>query len=404
VRGRFSLHILAAALLLAPFGQPPASAQAPAPAGALVRPAAAGACTVRVDVERAVGAAGEVDIDLNGLWIARQPLGGGSALTFRLIGPLQHMDRVRARVVAPNSVGDWGPAMEVAPSTDDPECTRGTQVQAPVDQREGFSATFYVGGGFDNFAPAEVRTGPHQAVTAAPAYGDPAAGGVSSMHSNAGVDFAFRIGSPRSSFQFWLAGETVHTVQSADLDCTGADGARPPACDPVAEQLRRAGKNPGDSFLYALEHATALEAFLAPRFEFLTFQEDSESPAKLYATVRFGVNMLSGDAHDAFDAYHVGVGVTSIGGPFEGSYLEAGWGRSDLFFVAEGERRWRRLKFDALLSFPIMQGFIDRARFWRKAPHVFVQLVADFDPSNKSSDSVQTFIGLDFDIRELVRW
>lgn len=296
--------------------------------------------------------------------------------------------------------------MEVPAGTGAAECTPGNQVQAPADQRDGFSATFYVGGGFDNFAPAEVQQGPVGRADdkAAPAYGQPAAGGTSSMHSNAGVDFEFRIGNPRSSFQFWIAGETVHTVQSADLDCTTDDGARPPICDPIADQLRRAGQNPAESFLYALEHATALEAFLAPRFEFLTFQEDSESPAKLYATFRVGVNMLHDDAHDAFDAYHAGIGVMSIGGPFEGSYLEAGWGRSDLFFTPEGQTRWRRLKFDGLLSFPIMQAFTDKARFWRKAPHAFIQLFADFDPTNRSSDSVQTFIGLDFDIRELTRW
>ena len=86
------------------------------------------------------------------------------------------------------------------------------------------------------------------------------------------------------------------------------------------------------------------------------------------------------------------------------SYLELGWGRTDLFFNTPGRNPWHRLKIDGLLSFPVLQAFTDKAKFWTKAPRAFVQIYSDFDPTGNESDSIQTFVGLDFDLGEIFKW
>ena len=103
--------------------------------------------------------------------------------------------------------------------------------------------------------------------------------------------------------------------------------------------------------------------------------------------------------------YHSEIGNPGLieSGHFGGSYFEVGWGRTDLFSnfeqLDDGTfvelNRWRRIKIDAHLSFPLSAGQSDR---W---PRPFLQLFADFDPTDKTADSIQTFIGVDFDLSQL---
>ena len=78
---------------------------------------------------------------------------------------------------------------------------------------------------------------------------------------------------------------------------------------------------------------------------------------------------------------------------FAGSYLEVGWGRTQLFDNPSITNHWRRLKIDGHLSLALagpMSGF--------------VQLYSDFDPSRKSADSMQTFFGLAFEVGEFFKF
>jgi hypothetical protein len=85
------------------------------------------------------------------------------------------------------------------------------------------------------------------------------------------------------------------------------------------------------------------------------------------------------------------MGLRVADGPFEGSMLEAGWGNNDLF----SGPAWRRLKIDGLMSFGLdgVPGIRDKGRF-------FVEMYVDNDILGPSSDSIQTFLGIDFDIRK----
>jgi hypothetical protein len=358
-----------------------AAAQPAAPGPHPEGPIRAGDCRVTVVIGK-TGGAGDVEISVNGLFRRRQSIDGRERVTIALNGPLAAQDQVRARVVAPNAVSDFSEPLIVAASDQAPQrCGAAQAALLTGDGRQPFWASGYIGGAIDNFAPAEVG-----------GYVNPGAGGASDMRFVAGVDFQFRMfGRPDSRMQLWLGGETLHGVRSADVNCTGEP--RPPVCQSL-------GQDPSKQFLFILQHASSLEAYIAPRLEFATLQQGTAFPSKLYVTMRFGVMMLDDQVHDSFDTHHFGVGLLSTAGEFEGSYLEVGWGRSDLFLTLPGASRWRRLKIDGLVSFP----FPGLNKIWETGPNAFLQLYSDFDPAGGSSDSVQTFFGLDFDLDKLFTW
>ena len=187
------------------------------------------------------------------------------------------------------------------------QCTGGLECRPPKpptdDARDPFQATFYVGAAIDNFAPASV--GGH--TTTPGGYLNPEKGGTSSTRTVAGIDFEFRaVGDQQSARQLWLVGGTVHGVRSGDVDCTAAPNDRPPVCQTLGTRFGL--QNPSAAFLYALEHATSFEAYLIPRWEFATLQPGTIFPSRAYVSLRMGVDMLSSDAHEAADFYHLDVG------------------------------------------------------------------------------------------------
>jgi hypothetical protein len=211
-----------------------------------------------------------------------------------------------------------------------------------------------------------------------------------------GVDFEFRtIGSASRDLQLWIAGQALYGVRSSEVDCTTPEN-RPAVCTSIKDDLANQGALIGDKFIYALEHATSFEAYLAPRLELWTLQRNTIFPAKLYVGARLGVLMLDESTHDAYEAFHFGGGILAHSGPFDGSYIEVGFGRSDMFFTPEDRTKWRRWKIDGLFSVPAF-GTGD------KRPRLFLQLYSDFDPSDISADSIQTFFGIDVPLSELFR-
>ena len=227
-------------------------------------------------------------------------------------------------------------------------------------------ATAYYGWAFDQFAPDSTGGYPPNTVTA------------KSNRSLFGVNFDYRmIGTDQTRVQFWIAGETMHGVRSADIDCS-AEANKPAVCDPQA----------GVSYARAvLANATSLEAYFAPRLKFLRLQRDSSTPAYLYVGARFGFIALD-DAPRVFKNHHVGVGLEADDGPFEGSRIEFGWGSNEML----SSRQWNRFKVDGTITFPVpLTG--ETARF-------FIQMSIDNDLAGSAPDSIQTFMGVDFDIRK----
>jgi len=186
--------------------------------------------------------------------------------------------------------------------------------------------------------------------------------------------------------QFWLFGETLHGVRSADVDCMGEKEEDKP---PVCTDLDLSKDIPGRA-RFILRNATSLEAFFGVRWEFFTLQSESDSPANIYLKAQAGFLSVANIGGDVVDSHHIGMGIIATKGNFLGSYVEAGWGRTDLF-LDNPRDRW---KIDGFLSFKVLPGKIGGVM------KPFAQITVDSD-LGPGSDSVQTYLGVDFDVSNL---
>ena len=293
--------------------------------------------------------------------------------TVWLKGSLVKGDKVRAQLVIDDSPGVLSDAVTVQ----DP--LLGDCPEALVDCRETIQATFFLGIAVDTFAGAETVE-----------VLNPDATGGLQERGIGGFDFTYRLaGDPKRDLkdgrnwslgsQLWLFGETVHGTRSADIDCQ--KNAEFPTC---RDTLAALGKdpNPQDQLLFILRNATSLEGFAGLRWEFLTLQRRSGSPINVYLKGQAGFLTTTGTPDDVVDVHHFGLGVIATKGDFQDSYVEVGFGRTDVFAIRP-KSRW---KIDGLISRSMTQGI-----------SFFAQIVVDSDVGG-GSDSIQSYIGFDFDL------
>jgi hypothetical protein len=175
-------------------------------------------------------------------------------------------------------------------------------------------------------------------------------------------------------------GETIHGARSEDIDCDKAPSV--PSCQ---TSLAGFGANIPEASLYMLRNATSLEALMGLRYEFKNLNLPGRNPARLYVKGQLGFVELAQSDGDAKDMHHVALGATVVGGARRSSYLEIGFGKTDLFL----KNRNRRIKIDGLLHQELGKGF-----------GLFAELFADVDAST-GPDSIQSYIGLSFDVSRL---
>jgi hypothetical protein len=235
------------------------------------------------------------------------------------------------------------------------------------DTRLDLDTSGYLGLAIDTFAASDLNRYLNQ----------DASGGIKER-GIAGVDFAYRLVHKQGDRQqIWLYGETVHGTRSADIDCA----AHPdfPTCQPFQSQISTSGE-----FLYILRNATSLEAFGGLRWELFHIREGGGAPASFYVKAQAGFLQVTGAGDDLVDMHHVAAGLYVVGGDYCDSYVEAGFGRTDLF-QKNPHRRW---KIDGMLVFP--------ERLTRtKTAHFFLQMTVDTDLGG-GADSVQSYMGIDF--------
>jgi len=250
----------------------------------------------------------------------------------------------------------------------------------PHDVRSTFEASFYLGYGIDSFAASELRK-----------YLNPEAAGEVVERIVGGFDFGYRLfGDPmnREGHQLWVYGETLHGVRSADVDCTANPGQ--PLCKDL---LAVPNPNPGEQLSAILRKATSLEAFAGLRWEFRGINFGSDA-ARAYFKTQFGFVTVAGLGGDVVDLHqYAAFGLTATKGKLRNSYMELGYGKSD-FFLDNRKKRW---KIDGFLSIGsrATEGLAALMR-------PFAQITVDSD-FGKGSDSVQTYIGIDFDVSVLWR-
>ena len=247
------------------------------------------------------------------------------------------------------------------------------------DQRARIQASFYTGLGIDTFAAGEVNKYLNQ-------------GDASDVKERlvAGFDFEVRVaGNESRRGQLWVYGETIHGLRSAEVDCTmdpNNSAKEVPAVCPSSNTPA------GQQAFYIIRNATSLEGFMGLRYEFARLQGSTTStayPLNVYVKAQAGFLTVANNGGDIVDLHHLGLGLISSGGRFAGSYLEVGHGRSDIFLT----NRTDRWKIDGFLTWS------RRDATGRSRILPFAQINIDSDLGD-GADSIQTYLGLDFDLDE----
>jgi len=234
----------------------------------------------------------------------------------------------------------------------------------PGDARPSLLAAAFVGLSLDSFASGELNR-----------YINPDQNGVIKERATAGVSFQYRL-LGRNRSQLWTYGETVHGVRSAGVDCS-----REGVCI-------RFEQNEPKRTLYMIRASTSLEARLGVRWEMLSLQPASGTPAAIYIKGQAGFLTIAGSGGDLLDVHHLAAGVIAKDGAFTGSYLELGVGKTELFPTQQAPR----LKVEAHAQWPL---------FGRRGMMGFARITVDSNPKPGGADSVQSVFGVNFDLRSL---
>jgi hypothetical protein len=248
------------------------------------------------------------------------------------------------------------------------------------DERETFESSGFLGEVFDNFAP-----------TISGNYAGPAT--ATDLHSRltAGVEAQYRVvGKPDGQQQLWFTAHVLHGMRSAEAACKDT----PTNADCLTQQA----KNPGGSFNYIIGHASTMEAHMDVRWELFRIQPSSNVPAKFYLYGRAGFLDLE-NAPRVYDANSFGAGLIASKGPFRNSFAQVGIGNSKQY---ESDKGFDRLKVNAVLVFDVIPGWIQSAG-WKglsAGSRFFIAIAIDRNPSS-GPDAVQTYIGVDYDLRHL---
>lgn len=249
--------------------------------------------------------------------------------------------------------------------------------QATKDQRESFSASFYGGIGIDSFAAGELKK-----------VINPDATNDIQERGAAGFDFQYRLyrNAKNAGHQLWVYGQTVHGVRSTDFDCSKTPDL--PVCKSFFDPLRAS-----DRTIYILRNASTLEAAMGLRYEFLRLNVGDENQASLYAKTEYGFLTVSKSGSDVVDNHQwIALGALATAGRFESSFLQVGFGRTDLF-AQKSKDRW---KINGYLEWPISTS----SKFeWVRG---FAEMVADTDFGH-GSDSIQTYLGITLDLNRLLK-
>lgn len=244
-------------------------------------------------------------------------------------------------------------------ATDQDECTTVSE----SDNRCKTGVTFYTGMVIDSFAAEELNK-----------YINPDDANALKASFIAGVNVEQYVGA-----RTWLYLETVNGVRSTDVDC-GAN-SQIEVC-----QDNDPDNNPqtNNQFFYILRNARSLEAFAGVRHE---LPISPTTNGRFYAKSQLGFIDVAGAGKDIVDNFiYLAGGFITADSTFEGSYIEVGAGKNDIFATGGNSR----IKFDGFLTAPFGgQGSLAN---W------FLQMTVDSD-FKSGPDSIQIYIGFDIDLR-----
>ena len=265
------------------------------------------------------------------------------------------------------------------------------------DCRSRFGARFVLGLGIDTFASGELSK-----------VLNPSESDTNDVRERfvGGFDVQYRLwqgrnAKSRNTKALWLRAFTLHGVRSSEVDCTkdsqdAADGSTlPGVCSLTTNAFLPADLDVGEAATYILREASSLEGFGALRYEFRSLERSGQvdrPSGVLYALAQVGFLSVADSGDDLVDNHLFAIGAAATEGPFMDSFLEAGWGRTQLY----GDRSDDRFKVRALVSWKVAGKKGSDRSFVR----AFASIVVDSD-FGSGSDSVQSYVGLSFDVGRL---
>ena len=238
-----------------------------------------------------------------------------------------------------------------------------------ADERETFDAHLYVGDSVSSFSASEVRR-----------FENPEDANEVRQGLAAGIDFDYRLKRWSDARALWIYGETVHGLRSTEINCKD----RPDAGPCVSRGLS------GSDALFVIRNGRSLEAYLGLQWDLARINPGGEAEGRLYVKAQGGFLTVARSGGDFVDNHFAGAGAALVGGKFEGSRLDVGWGRTDLYAL----HRDSRLKVDGYLTW--------RLRAKRPYPKGFAEFYVDTDVG-RGSDTVLVYLGFELEMDELFK-
>jgi hypothetical protein len=251
------------------------------------------------------------------------------------------------------------------------------------DDRDATSFSFYTGMVIDSFASSAYNEKFNKDVTSAvktkPIFG---------------IDFEHRFLRGDHVGEAWVYGEALHSARTAQVACNSgnvkdAAGQKSDTNNPCTTSdpnISTAG-----DYNALLRTADSTEAFMGLRWE---PPHSLDNDSVFYAKLQLGFLTIAGDGNDVIDNHHIGVGIMKTAGKLRDSYIEAGYGRSDLFAT----NRHHRWKFDGYVTFDPGFDKNDVTKVSLMTP--FIQMTVDSD-FKSGPDSVQIFAGFNIALDKL---
>jgi hypothetical protein len=389
----------------------------------IIEQAIAGACTIVVNVQ-ALPAAMRIEdvkieritVDGGGIDLSHASPIGAIEIGVPLAAPLREGDEVMVVARAPLRSPKTPMTVGRGVNGDGVRCATSKH---GADDRDVFELNGFIGLAIDNFAPKDLA-----------GYAD-SASNIRNRRTFGAIGQYRILGNAGDDRQLWLAGSTLNGLRTTDIDCTDPDQAV--LCkDGSPDTSGSLTKNVQEAGVQIVKRATSLEAHLDVRYEFLTLQRESATPAKLFGFYRWGVidvvnpivtcstastaaltvdtacnvtekttntavNLGRGNQPTAFSAHYFGGGALIPAGHFRNSALTLGVAKEDIYGSSQGRLR---VKVNALGIFDVMPQLNDFSvgkwlgfGAWR----FFVALDVDRG-TDHSSDTIETYIGFAFDL------
>jgi hypothetical protein len=245
-------------------------------------------------------------------------------------------------------------------------------VARAADEREPFDAHLYVGDSVSSFSASEVKR-----------FENPADTNEVRQGFVAGLDFDYRLKRWSDARNLWIFGETVHGLRSVEVDCRKNPDAAPCV----------SGGLSGTSALFVIRNSRSLEAYLGFQLDLARVNPDTEHEGRIFLRAQGGFMTVARSGADFVDNHFAGLGVTLVTGRFRGSYLDGGWGRTDLYFIHRDDR----LKIDGYLTWAPGKGL----RRPRRCLRGFAEFYVDTDVG-RGSDTALVYFGVELDVDDLL--